>query len=96
LAAYLNRARSPAQVILSYGELEEMLKCFCVTKVLAYSDEAEDRFVALRKQKVRVATLDLRIASIAIVSGATLLTRIREIFAGSPGYPSRIGRSEIR
>jgi tRNA(fMet)-specific endonuclease VapC len=82
---YLNRARSSAQVILAYGELEEMLQSFCEMEVLSYADEAEDQFVALHKQKVRIATLDLRIASIATVTRSTLLTRNLRDFRQVPG-----------
>jgi len=55
--AFLNQARSSAQVILSYGELQEILHRFCQMSVLPYSDEAEDQFAALRKQKVRIVSL---------------------------------------
>jgi tRNA(fMet)-specific endonuclease VapC len=82
---YLNRARSSVQVILAYGELDEMLRSFCEMEVLSYSDEAEDAFVALRKQRVRIATLDLRIASIALGTGSTLLTRNLRDFRHVPG-----------
>lgn len=83
--AFLNQARSSAQVILAYGELQEMLHRFCQMSILPYTDAAEDRFVALRRQKVRIATLDLRIASIAIVTGSTLLTGNLQDFRKVPG-----------
>ena len=73
--ALLNRARSSAQVILAYGELERMARSFCKMNILSYTDSAEDKFVELRKQRIRVGTSDLRIASVAIVAGAMLLTR---------------------
>jgi tRNA(fMet)-specific endonuclease VapC len=62
-----------------------MLQSFCEMEVLSYSDEAEDRFVALRRQKVRIATLDLRIASTALVTGSTLLSRNLRDFRQVPG-----------
>jgi tRNA(fMet)-specific endonuclease VapC len=53
--------------------------------VLPFEDDAEDQFVAIRKQKIRVATIDLRIAAIAIVTGSTLLTRNLRDFRRVPG-----------
>ena len=42
--------------------------------VLSFSDEAQERFDELRKRRIRIGTMDLRIASIALVEGATVLT----------------------
>jgi tRNA(fMet)-specific endonuclease VapC len=83
--AYLNRARSSAQIILAYGELEQMRQSFSEMTVQSYTDEAEDHFVSLRKQKNRIATMDLRIASIAISTGSTLLSRNLRDFRLVPG-----------
>lgn len=38
-------------------------------------DAAADEFAALRNAKIRVGTMDLKIASICLAQGATLLTR---------------------
>jgi tRNA(fMet)-specific endonuclease VapC len=43
--------------------------------VLSFSEAAADIFEDLRKQKIRVATMDLRIGSIAIANRMTVLTR---------------------
>ncbi len=42
--------------------------------VLSFSDEAQECFDELRKRRIRIGTMDLRIASIALVEGATVLT----------------------
>jgi tRNA(fMet)-specific endonuclease VapC len=43
--------------------------------VLPWTSAAPDTFVGLRKQKLRVGTMDLKIASIVLSQNATLLTR---------------------
>jgi tRNA(fMet)-specific endonuclease VapC len=43
--------------------------------VLSFSEAAADIFEDLCKQKIRVATMDLRIGSIAIANRMTVLTR---------------------
>jgi tRNA(fMet)-specific endonuclease VapC len=83
--AFLARARSSAQIIIAYNELEEMFRSYCEMKVLRYSDDAEDRFVALRKKRVRIGSMDLRIAAIALSHGAIVLTRNVTDFRQVPG-----------
>jgi tRNA(fMet)-specific endonuclease VapC len=83
--AYLNRARKPEQVVLAYAELEEIWRWFLKMNVLSFSDEAQMRFTELRRQCPRLQTMDLRIASIALVSNSTLLTRNLRDFRQVPG-----------
>jgi tRNA(fMet)-specific endonuclease VapC len=83
--AYLNRARKPEQVVLTYTKLEEIWRWFLKMNVLSFGDEAEQRFAELRRQCKRLQTMDLRIASIALVSNATLLTRNLRDFCQVPG-----------
>lgn len=51
----------------------------------AFDTAAAAHFENLRKAKIRVGTQDLKIASIALASGATLLTRNTRDFARIPG-----------
>ncbi|MBI4606286.1 MAG: type II toxin-antitoxin system VapC family toxin [Planctomycetes bacterium] len=53
--------------------------------MLSFDDAAQERFEELRKRKVRIATLDLRIASIALATGSTLLSRNLRDFRQVPG-----------
>jgi tRNA(fMet)-specific endonuclease VapC len=73
--AYLGRARKPEQVVLAYTKLEAVWRSFLKTNVLSFTDEAQEQFTELRRQCPRLQTMDLRIASIALVTGATLLSR---------------------
>jgi tRNA(fMet)-specific endonuclease VapC len=65
---FLNRARRPEQIVLAYAELELVWRSFLKMNVLSFSQEAQDRFAELRHQCPRLQTMDLRIASIALVT----------------------------
>jgi tRNA(fMet)-specific endonuclease VapC len=73
--AYLNRARKDEQIVLAYAKLEEIWRWFLKMNVLPFAEEAQTRFAELRRQCPRMQTMDLRIASIALVADAMLLTR---------------------
>jgi tRNA(fMet)-specific endonuclease VapC len=83
--AYLNRARKPDQVVLCYAKLEEMWRWFLKMNVLSFGEDAQARFAELRRQCPRLQTMDLRIASVALVSDATLLSRNIRDFRRVPG-----------
>ena len=51
---------------------------------LHYSKEAEDLFNQWRSERIKVGTRDLRIASICVATGATLVTRNRSDFERIP------------
>ena len=71
--AYLGRARKPQQVILAYAKLETVWCSFLKMNVLSFTDEAQACFDELRPQCPRLQMMDLRIASVALTSNATLL-----------------------
>ena len=54
-------------------------------QLIEFSEEAADAFRSFRKQKIRIATTDLKIASIAVTTGATLLSRNLVDFEQIPG-----------
>ena len=54
-------------------------------RILPYTPAADAEFARLRAQKVRIGTQDLRIASIALTAGATVVTRNARDFAQVPG-----------
>ena len=83
--ALLNRSRSASQIVLSYRELDELGRSFFEMSVFPFSDHAQKRFDGLRKQRIRIGTMDLRIASIALVEGATVLTANTRDFEKVPG-----------
>ncbi len=73
--AYLSRARKPGQVVLAYAKLEAVWRSFLKMNVVSFTDEAQARVDLLRRQCPRLQTMDLRIASSALVTGSVLLSR---------------------
>jgi tRNA(fMet)-specific endonuclease VapC len=72
---YINRAKTVEQIIRGYHKLQDVLKDFARFSILPYDEKAMEIFQSLRKAKVRIGTMDLRIASIALANDFTLLTR---------------------
>jgi tRNA(fMet)-specific endonuclease VapC len=73
--AYLNRARTPRQIVTAYLKLETIWRWFLKMNVLSFTAEAQACYDALKPRCARVKTMDLRIASIALFTDATLLSR---------------------
>jgi tRNA(fMet)-specific endonuclease VapC len=82
--AFLNKARSPESVILAYAMFERILADFADTPKLSFDAVASKKFQELRAARIRVGTLDLRIAAIALTRNCTLLTRNVVDFAQVP------------
>jgi tRNA(fMet)-specific endonuclease VapC len=73
--ADIARARSVAQQKPRYEELNRMLNLYCTTPLLPFDDAAITVFQNLWLLRLRVGTMDLKIAAIALANDATLLTR---------------------
>ena len=73
--AYINRSRTSADLVRGYGMLSRIIQAFAEGPVLPFDDAAASIFETLARQRLRVATMDLRIASIALARDMTLLTR---------------------
>ena len=82
---FLGRARTTHDVIRGYTLLLEILQGFQPIPVLPFDSPAGAVFDGLRDQSVRIATMDLRIASIALSRGLILLTRNISDFGQVPG-----------
>ncbi len=57
---------------------------FAKVSILDYGEAAASHFAALRTQKIRIGTQDLRIAAIALAASAVLVTRNRQDFRHVP------------
>lgn len=73
--AYINRARTSAEVVRGYRMLTRVIHTFAAAPVLPFDLDAASAFEDLMAKRLRIATMDLRIAAIAISRGLTLLTR---------------------
>jgi tRNA(fMet)-specific endonuclease VapC len=83
--SYLAKARSPADQVTAYSYLHRHLQVFCATPLKAFDQKAAAIMQQLQQQRIRVGTMDLRIASIALAHGATLLSRNAQDFEKVPG-----------
>jgi tRNA(fMet)-specific endonuclease VapC len=82
---YISRARTTGDAVRGYGMLARVLRDFAMAPVLPFDSAAASLFDTMTAQKVRVATMDLRIASIALSRNLVLLTRNVRDFARVPG-----------
>lgn len=85
---YISRATNAAGVVRGYRMFQRILSDFAAARVLPFDDAAATTFDALRAGRVRVPTMDLRIASIALSRDLTLLTRNTADFSKVPGLRS--------
>jgi tRNA(fMet)-specific endonuclease VapC len=72
---YIKGTRDQTRIVAGYLRLEKILSDFAVSQVLPYSPAASDIFEEIKRQRIRIATMDLRIASIAIAQRMILVTR---------------------
>ncbi len=82
---YVARARTLAREINAYRKLNRHLDTFRRIKVLEFDERAAAVYQGLRESRLRVGTMDLKIAAIALANNATLLTRNLTDFVKVPG-----------
>jgi tRNA(fMet)-specific endonuclease VapC len=83
--AYLSRGRVGADLVTGYHRLEHLRHWYTALNVVAFDDAAGTRFDQLKAAKVRVGTMDLRIAAIALARGLIIVTRNARDFGQVPG-----------
>jgi tRNA(fMet)-specific endonuclease VapC len=84
LAAIAKEKKAVRQV-LAYRELADLFAFFAKLEIAAFSEAAAEEFENLRSARVRIGTMDLKIAAIAIAHGARLLSANRKDFQQVPG-----------
>jgi tRNA(fMet)-specific endonuclease VapC len=78
-------AANPKEDVVVYSRLSAFLAFFKSVPVLDYTADAAQRFSKIRGLKLRVGTMDLKIASIAISENGLLLSRNLIDFEQVPG-----------
>jgi len=73
--AQLHRQRDPHEQIATYQRLQRRIAFFAAWHVLPWDTNAADILQGLRRQRVRIGTMDLKIASIVLAHDATLPSR---------------------
>jgi tRNA(fMet)-specific endonuclease VapC len=83
--AQINRLPDPLKQVSAYSELTGLIEFFSYWTVLPFDDSAARKYAEYRKQKIRIGTMDLKIASIAVAQNAVLLTANHNDFQDIPG-----------
>ncbi|MBN3911131.1 MAG: type II toxin-antitoxin system VapC family toxin [Nostoc sp. NMS1] len=81
---FITRSQTPGDVVRGYTLLMEIIQGFSAAPILPFDAGAVTIFEGLRAQRVRIATMDLRIASIALSRSLVLLTRNTSDFSKVP------------
>jgi len=69
----------------SYERLIRLFDFFAQWQILPFDQAAADQFTRLRRQGIRIGTMDLKIAAIVAVRGGTLLSGNSRDFDQVPG-----------
>jgi tRNA(fMet)-specific endonuclease VapC len=83
--AAIAKERHVKRQVLAYAELARLIDYFRAFTILPFDERAADQFDALRAAKIRLGTMDLKIAAIALVNQALLLSANRRDFEQVPG-----------
>lgn len=73
--SYLAKARKPEAQVEIYRQLKDQIESYCSVPIIDFDMEAAQEFQRLRKSYPRLGKMDLKIAAIAIVNDAVILTR---------------------
>jgi tRNA(fMet)-specific endonuclease VapC len=81
----INRYTDVHRQLAYYDRLVGLIDFFTEWYILRFDQQAADTFQGLRRQRVRIGTMDLKIASIALMHDATLLSGNLRDFQQIPG-----------
>jgi len=73
--AFIAQSKSANQQIKGYAKLHALLDDFVTRPILDFDQRAVVEFERLKNAKVRIGTMDLRIAAISLAHDALLLSR---------------------
>ncbi|NEQ40473.1 MAG: type II toxin-antitoxin system VapC family toxin [Okeania sp. SIO3I5] len=79
--------KKPEFLSVAYYKLRATQDFFCNVKLLDFNDAANTYYQNLRQQKVSVGIHDLRIAAIALVNQAVVVTRNKKDLSKVPNLP---------
>ena len=84
-AAVVAKARTPGQAAAAYARLTDTLTELKNWPLVSFPTGAVVRYATLKKQKLNVGANDLKIAAIALATGAVVVTHNRRDFLRIPG-----------
>jgi len=82
--AVISRVRNQSKEVLAYQRLQALLRFFNEIPVLNYTEIIAVQFEELRRSRLRVGSMDLKIAAIALTHDAILLSSNRKDFDQVP------------
>ncbi len=82
--AEIHRIGDPHRQVPAYERMQRRIDFFAAWTVLSWNKDGADSFVRLRREGVRIGSMDLKIACIVLAHDAILLTRNSIDFANVP------------
>ena len=83
--ASINKQAAGMNQIEAYASLAEVVQFYAGWTILRFDRSAAEQFHRLRSEKIRIKTMDLKIAAIALAHSATLLSANLRDFRQVPG-----------
>jgi tRNA(fMet)-specific endonuclease VapC len=83
--AYISRAKTTQQQVEAYRRLRSHIERYRRIPLADFDEHAAGELERLRQARVRIGTMDLKIAAIALANDATPLTRNLSDFRKIPG-----------
>jgi tRNA(fMet)-specific endonuclease VapC len=77
---YISRTKTVAAQVEAYKQLQKQLNNYCNIPIIEFNEQAAQEFQRLKKLYPRLGTMDLKIAAIALVQQAVVLTRNQRDF----------------
>jgi tRNA(fMet)-specific endonuclease VapC len=83
--AVIAKERQSRRQVAPYRELVTLFDFFSRFAIVGFDEHGASKFDELRKAKIRIGTMDLKIAAIALANHAVLLRANRRDFEKVPG-----------
>ena len=83
--AVISKEKTVLRQVVGYRELIDLFAFYLEFTIVPFDEAAARRFDDLRAQRIRLGTMDLKIAAIALVNNALLLSPNRSDFESVPG-----------
>ncbi len=82
--AVIAKEKTAQRQVVGYRELTHLFQFFQEFEIAGFDEAAADEFDELRRQKLRIGSMDLKIAAIALVNESLLLSANRTDFDRVP------------
>ncbi|MHB1559407.1 MAG: type II toxin-antitoxin system VapC family toxin [Isosphaeraceae bacterium] len=83
--AVIARERTAMRQVAGYRELARLFEFYQEFEIILFDEKAAQQFDHLRGQRLRLGTMDLKIAATALVNDALLLSANKRDFERVPG-----------